>query len=226
MVASSPDCKEVGGGSIVVDYAAGDTICRRCGLVVSEHLISPLPERGAEERCGAATMGGWGGESFGFDDLSTRIGGGAESEALRSTHERAACRRGSYAFERSLAAIDLMLERLNLPIKLSHESKRMFRRCMDSKGELVPAKMMRGKKLLPLISALVYLVCRKEGVPRTIKEICAVTGAEKKHVGRCYLAVARAFDIKQHDVAAASSVSLVTSSVESCVDRFGRCEME
>ena len=225
-----------------MDYAQGDVVCRHCGLVVSERLISEVPEIDAAERCSFAPAE----QDFGLDEHATFIGGtdgrgdavsfsgvdsngrrrGGEGGAagggrdakllgLRRAHLQGVRVRGAERFERSLDTIEVLLDRLHLPMTISLRVKELYRRCADS--DRIPSRILRGKKLLPLVSSLVYLVCRKEGVPRTIKEICAVTGAEKKGVGRCYLAIAKAFDIQQGTLVSELSQR---RALECFVDRY------
>ncbi|CAG0882151.1 unnamed protein product [Cyprideis torosa] len=45
-----------------------------------------------------------------------------------------------------------------------------------------------------IASACLYIACRQEGVPRTFKEICAVSKIRKKEIGRCFKLILKALE--------------------------------
>ena len=47
-------------------------------------------------------------------------------------------------------------------------------------------KNLRGRSNDAISSACLYIACRQEGVPRTFKEIVAVSTVSKKEIGRCF----------------------------------------
>lgn len=53
-----------------------------------------------------------------------------------------------------------------------------------------------------IASACLYIACRQEGVPRTFKEICAVSKVSKKEIGRCFKLILKALE---------TSVDLITT---------------
>lgn len=53
-----------------------------------------------------------------------------------------------------------------------------------------------------IASACLYIACRQEGVPRTFKEICAVSKISKKEIGRCFKLILKALE---------TSVDLITT---------------
>ncbi|KOB76711.1 Transcription initiation factor IIB, partial [Operophtera brumata] len=54
-----------------------------------------------------------------------------------------------------------------------------------------------------IASACLYIACRQEGVPRTFKEICAVSKISKKEIGRCFKLILKALE---------TSVDLITTA--------------
>ena len=45
---------------------------------------------------------------------------------------------------------------------------------------------MRGRSNEAIAAACLYIACRQEGVPRTFKEIVAVSTVNKRDIGRCF----------------------------------------
>ena len=45
---------------------------------------------------------------------------------------------------------------------------------------------LRGRSNEAISAACLYIACRQEGVPRTFKEIVAVSTVSKKEIGRCF----------------------------------------
>ena len=46
-------------------------------------------------------------------------------------------------------------------------------------------KSLRGRTTESIIATSIYVACRIENVPRTMKEICALTTVSKKEIGKC-----------------------------------------
>lgn len=64
-------------------------------------------------------------------------------------------------------------------------------------------KNLKGRANDAIASACLYIACRQEGVPRTFKEICAVSKISKKEIGRCFKLILKALE---------TSVDLITTA--------------
>ena len=53
---------------------------------------------------------------------------------------------------------------------------------------------LKGRAIEAIASACLYIACRQEGVPRTFKEIVAVSTVSKKEIGRCFKLILKAHD--------------------------------
>lgn len=53
---------------------------------------------------------------------------------------------------------------------------------------------LRGRSNEAIAAACLYISCRQEGVPRTFKEIVAVSSVSKKEIGRCFKLILKAHD--------------------------------
>ncbi|XP_063359109.1 transcription initiation factor IIB-like [Cydia amplana] len=64
-------------------------------------------------------------------------------------------------------------------------------------------KNLKGRANDAIASACLYIACRQEGMPRTFKEICAVSKISKKEIGRCFKLILKALE---------TSVDLITTA--------------
>lgn len=98
--------------------------------------------------------------------------------------------------------ISTMADRINLPKTIVDRANNLFKQVHDGKN-------LKGRSNDAKASACLYIACRQEGVPRTFKEICAVSKISKKEIGRCFKLTLKAL---------ATSVDLITT--EDFMSRF------
>ena len=55
-------------------------------------------------------------------------------------------------------------------------------------------RSLKGRANEAIASACLYIACRQEGVPRTFKEIVAISTVSKKEIGRCFKLILKAHD--------------------------------
>lgn len=89
-----------------------------------------------------------------------------------------------------------MADRINLPKTIVDRANNLFKQVHDGKN-------LKGRSNDAKASACLYIACRQEGVPRTFKEICAVSKISKKEIGRCFKLTLKAL---------ATSVDLITTA--------------
>eukprot|EP00761_Pharyngomonas_kirbyi_P012433 gb/GECH01012460.1/.p1 GENE.gb/GECH01012460.1/~~gb/GECH01012460.1/.p1 ORF type:complete len:319 (+),score=91.13 gb/GECH01012460.1/:1-957(+) len=188
-----PDCESP---NIVEDHAAGDLVCTNCGRVVGDRVIDIGKEwRSFEGDADKSRVGGPSNPIFDTKkELTTVISGGDANKQggpqSRNTFSKIH-NRSAMSSERSLQTafddINRMAERFELPQKIKDRACRVFQQ-MDEK------KAMRGRNTDAMTAACLYSACRLEGVPRTLKEICALTKATKKDIGRAYKQLLKVLD--------------------------------
>ncbi len=190
-------CPECGSLDISMDYSRGETVCQKCGLVISENMIDTGPEwrafdsdqRNKRARTGAPIKYSKPnkGLSTEIDNFNRDIRGvkiPAKSRAqmyrLRKWHKRTSI---SSSMERNLAIALSELQRisssLSLPKNIEEESALLYRKAVQ-KG------LIRGRLIESVVAAVLYTICRKSGIPRTLDEIAEVSGISKKEIGRTY----------------------------------------
>ena len=91
--------------------------------------------------------------------------------------------------------ISSMADRINLPKTIVDRANNLFKQVHDGKS-------LKGRSNDAKASACLYIACRQEGVPRTFKEICAVSRVSKKEIGRCFKLTLKAL---------ATSVDVITT---------------
>jgi len=187
------ECSYHPGAPLIEDHRAGDQICSECGLVVGDRVIDVGSEwrsfsngdngkEGDRSRVGAAEN-----TLLGTSDLTTMIGpstGRASFDAMGNNLYTNARRNTSVAStERALInafrILANMADRINLPKTIVDRASLLFKKINDG-------GRMRGRSNEAIAAACLYIACRQEGVPRTFKEIVAVSTVNKRDIGRCF----------------------------------------
>jgi len=181
--------------ALVEDHRAGDMICSECGLVVGDRVIDVGSEwrtfsndKGGEDR---SRVGGPENSLLGSSDLSTIIGpskpGGTNyGEGVSYSNHRSVSS-SDRALINAFRSISNMCDRINLPKTINDRANQLFKMVHDGRS-------LKGRSNEAIASACLYIACRQEGVPRTFKEIVAVSTVSKKEIGRCFKLIIKAHD--------------------------------
>ncbi|XP_023881775.1 transcription initiation factor IIB [Quercus suber] len=213
-----PECKRA--TEVVLDHSAGDTVCSECGLVLEAHSIDETSEwRTFTNESGdndPVRVGGPSNLLLSDGGLSTVISSrpnnaNGGSDFLGSGLGRWQSR-GSNP-DRSLLqafkAIASMSDRLGLVATIKDRANEIYKKVEDQKP-------LRGRNQDAILAACLYIACRQEDKPRTVKEICSVAnGATKKEVGR-----AKEFIVKQLEVEMGQSMEMGTIHAGDFLRRF------
>jgi transcription initiation factor TFIIB len=196
-------CPECGSNEIMSDSVRGEKICSKCGLILNESMID--------------TQQDW--RAFDSEDLekSARTGApltrmrhdkGIGTEIGKSQAELfkvSAGKRGQYFrikqwqkrlvsskdrnFGYALAELERIASALNLPRNLQEEVSSMYEKALEE-------GLVKGRSIEAVIGSLVYALSREYGTPRLMNEICAVSGVDKRDLGRTYRYVARKLGLR------------------------------
>jgi len=201
MSKSSVTCKYHPTAPLIEDHRAGDQICSDCGLVVGDRVIdvgsewrSFSNEKGGEDK---SRVGGAENTLLGGGDLFTMIGPGTGKASFDSqgmalyNNRRSTSGSSSASSDRTLTnafkTIAEMADRINLPKVITDRANNLFKMVHDGRS-------LRGRANGAIAAACLYIACRQEGVPRTFKEIVAVSTINKKEIGRCFKLILKAHD--------------------------------
>lgn len=179
------------------DYDAAEIVCVNCGCVIQEKLADTRPEwrafddeqKAKRTRVGApltftihdkglSTVIDWRDKrAMGKrDDPSQRL----ELYKLRKWQRRV---RVSDATERNLATalseLSKLSSSLNLPKNILETASVTYRRAIKK-------RLIRGRSILNVTAAAIYMSCRQCGVARTLDEIADASNLSKKDIGRSY----------------------------------------
>lgn len=189
-------CPQHPGANLIEDHRAGDMICSECGLVVGDRVIDVgsewrtfSNEKGGEDR---SRVGGPENTLLGGSDLSTMIGPSTGAASFDSSGNALYTnRRTVSSSDRTLInafrTISNMCDRISLPRTIVDRTNMLFKMVHDGRN-------LRGRSNEAIAAACLYIACRQEGVPRTFKEIVAVTTVSKKEIGRCFKLILKAHD--------------------------------
>ncbi len=201
------ECPECHGKRLKKDAERGEIICLDCGLVLEENLIQNAPEwrafdaeqRATRARTGAPLkyMSPNKGLVTEIDQYNRDVRGGkiapsqqAQLYRMRKWHKRASI---SNSLERNLAIALTELNRvashLGLQESIRESAALLYRKCVE-KG------LIRGRQIESVVSAVIYIICRKYGIPRTLDEIASVAEIPKKEIGRTYRLITVELGIK------------------------------
>uniref|UniRef100_A0A1I7XMU3 Transcription initiation factor IIB n=1 Tax=Heterorhabditis bacteriophora TaxID=37862 RepID=A0A1I7XMU3_HETBA len=73
--------------------------------------------------------------------------------------------------------------------------------------DVLDSKALKGKNNEAQAAACLYIACRKDGVPRTFKEICAVSRVSKKEIGRCFKLIIKSLETNLEQITSADFMS-------------------
>ena len=166
--------------SLVEDYAAGDMICPECGLVVGDRVIDVRAEWYSNRDSQNSRIGHAEIEAKGY---STSIETRQQPKSFFSLLHPS-------SLDMGFSELKTMTHRINLTTGILDTAKHIFRLTHRT-------FMAKGKSRSTLAAACLYIACRKEGVPRSIKEILAVSHSTKKDIQRCVTAIHRYGDIER-----------------------------
>jgi len=201
---SRVNCKYHPDANLIEDYRAGDTICGDCGMVVGDRVIDVgsewrtfSNEKGGEDR---SRVGGPENTLLGSSDLSTMIGPGRGMASFSMDgqpmyNNRKTQSSSDRTLINAFRTISNMADRINLTKTIQDRANNLFKMVHDGKN-------LKGRSNDAIAAACLYIACRQEGVPRTFKEIVAVSTVSKKEIGRCFKLI-----LKAHD----TSVELITT---------------
>lgn len=183
---------------LIDDHRAGDQICSECGLVVGDRVIDVGSEwrifskekaNNDPSRVGKAEN-----PLLNGSDLSTLIGQGSSSNGRRvqslgsmsagdqgimKSQNRRALSNSDRGLVNAFREISNMSDKINLNKAITDRANFLFKQVHDGNN-------LKGRSDDAIASACLYIACRQEGVPRTFKEICAVSQISKKEIGRCF----------------------------------------
>jgi transcription initiation factor TFIIB len=194
--------------SIITDLESGELICSDCGMVISDNIQENnrseirafnIMELNDRSRTGAPTtlarhdMG-----------LATVIGNGDKDAsgtkinvAMRSTMNRLRTwdfrtqhqASNDKNLQQAFTELDKLKDKLGLSDAAVQKTAYIYRK-LQKRG------YVRGRSILSVLAAAIYIACREIGISRTIKDIAAISNIRRKELARIYRLLVFELDIK------------------------------
>jgi transcription initiation factor TFIIB len=187
-----PECKE-SPPNLVEQFSSGDMVCASCGLVLGDRIVDTRSEwrtfsnddQGSDDpsRVGDAANpllnGSQLSTSIAFD--RSKRGGDLQRAQNKASHDKS-----TKTLLAAYKEIGTHCDSINVPRTCAEMAKHLFKLVDD-------AKAFKGKSQEALIAGCIFIACRKSDVPRTFREIYALTKVSKKDIGRTFKALEKFF---------------------------------
>jgi len=188
MTAMCKDCKEVP-PNLVEEFSSGDLVCGSCGLVIGDRIVDTRSEwrtfsnddQGTDD---PSRVGDGANPLLNGSQLSTSIafGEGKSAGELHRAHGRSTADKATKGLLAAYKEIGAHCDAVGIPKNVSDTAKHLFKLVDD-------AKAFKGKSQEAIIAGCIFIACRQCGVPRTFREIYALTKVSKKDIGRTFKAL-------------------------------------
>lgn len=165
------DCKT--DTAVFEDYAQGRYVCRNCAII-----LGPVISEGAEWR--TFENDSKGGDKIRVDrvnndfELSSSIQNLAEDSALRRLHNQNAMNSNDRALLSGYEDITKMCNRLRVNARILQSAKEIYKRIFDK-------QLFRRRRSDAILVACIFVSCRKEDNPRTMRDICSDVRVNASH---------------------------------------------
>ena len=187
------DCKEVP-PNLVEEFASGDMVCGSCGLVLGDRIVDTRSEwrtfsnddQGNDD---PSRVGDGANPLLNGSQLATTIAYGdksARSRELQRAHSKSTADKPTKGLLTAYKEIGAHCDAVHIPKNVSDTAKHLFKLVDD-------AKAFKGKSQEAIIAGCIFIACRQCRVPRTFREIYALTKVSKKDIGRTFKALEKFF---------------------------------
>ncbi|MCJ1312366.1 transcription initiation factor IIB [Agyrium rufum] len=187
------ECKEFP-PNLVEEFSSGDMVCGSCGLVLSDRMIDTRSEwrtfsNDDQANDDPSRVGDGPNMLLNGSQLATEIsfGDGAKSRELHRAQNKLNHDKGTKTLLAAYKEIGALCEALTLSKTVSDSAKHLFKMVSD-------AGTFRGKSQEAIIAGIILIACRQNDVPRTFREINALTKVPKKEIGRTFKALDKFFE--------------------------------
>lgn len=176
---------------LIERHSEGDIVCALCGLVLCSRIIDNRSEwrtfnnddqKGDDpSRVGEATN-----SILDGDQLNTVIAAGIDAtktaRELNRTQSKSFADKKSHSLQSAFARITSMCDGYQLPKVVQDGAKEVYKLVYDDPS-------LKGKSQESIMAGAIFLGCRKASVPRSFKEIWALTNVPRKDIGRVFKSI-------------------------------------
>ncbi|KAF3917881.1 hypothetical protein ABW20_dc0107471 [Dactylellina cionopaga] len=188
------DCKEFP-PNLVEEFSSGDLVCGSCGLVLGDRTIDTRSEwrtfsnddQGNDD---PSRVGDSANPLLNGNQLDTGIsfsdGGSGRARDLHRAQNKVTHDKSTKGLLAAYKEIGAFCDSTNLQKNVADTAKQLYKQVDD-------AKAFKGKPQEAIIAGCIFIACRKCSVPRTFREIFAITKVPKKEIGRVFKALEKFF---------------------------------
>jgi transcription initiation factor TFIIB len=205
------ECPECATGELVIEGDGSELVCAECGLIIEEEQIDRGPEwrafnhseRESKSRVGAPTT-----QTMHDKGLTTTIDWKDKDASGRSltAEKRTQMHRlrkwqnrirtkdaGERNLQFALSEMDRMASAMGVPRSVREVASVIYRRALNE-------DLIRGRSIEGVITATLYAACRREGIPRSLNEVAAVSRVGRKEIGRTYRYISQELALEMEPV--------------------------
>lgn len=183
-------CPECGSTNIILDPRHAELYCTDCGMIIADKLVDFGPEwrsYNAEQASNKIRTG----PPISYRTHNKGLSTPTPVTLLRTKRLRGiiSMDSGEKTLSFALGEIDRMASALKLPSDIKEATSLLYRRAAKQ-------KLIKGRSIEELVSAMLYITCRQYGIPRTLKEITAVSRMPLRKIRRAYMFLLKKLEIK------------------------------
>lgn len=169
---------------LIESHHAGDMVCSSCGLVVGDRVVDVGSEwRTFSDSVSDPSRVGAAENPLFENDLTTRIGPSTSYQ----NQSRSSVNRTLISAYRD---INELAEKANLPKTIIDEAATLFKKVHEQ-------RRLRNRPRLTIVAACIYLSCRLQKVPRSLKELSAITNVPTCMIAKCFTAICKSEPLNQ-----------------------------
>ncbi|KAK7932208.1 cyclin-like protein [Apiospora marii] len=180
-----PDC-QISPANLMEEFSAGDMVCGDCGLVLGDRIIDTRSEwrtfanddQGGDDpsRVGDAMNPLLNGSQL---ETGIAFGEGSRARELHRAQNRSQNDKATKGLLNAYREISTLCDNIEIPKAVQDSAKHIFKMTDD-------AKLFKGKPQEVIVAGCIFIACRQAQVPRTFREIFALTNVSKKEIGRTF----------------------------------------
>lgn len=188
-----PHCKE-NPPNLVEEFAAGDMVCGSCGTVLGDRIVDTRSEwrtfsnddqnNDDPSRVGDAAnpllVGGQLQTSIAYGD------GGSRARDLHRAQNKSTHDKTNKTLLNAYKEIGALCDGWQISKNVSDTAKHLFKMTNE-------AGAFKGKQQEVVIAGCIFIACRQCQLPRTFREVFALTKVSKKEIGRIFKALEKFF---------------------------------
>ena len=200
MESSKKSCnisKKVHCGKVITDEYTGELICNKCGVVLQEKTLSYVEESTKNDSneitsqrmtadtkyIGSPTTIG-NAKSYGTKDHTGKTIPKVTIDSLNRLYnsgniQRTSAKESQRSITSGVIKLDGLIHRLYLSENVCKETITLYKKAHA-------ARIVSGRSVIGVMSACLYHVCKKLGIPRDMAEICNAANIKKNVLFSCY----------------------------------------